>query len=271
MMATIDLDGYLRRIGYEGPREPTLEVLRALHGRHTESIPFENPNPFVGWPVLLDIPSVERKLVREGRGGYCFEQNALFRRALEALGFAATGLAARVLWNEPEGAITARSHMLLRVEVGGEPYIADVGFGGQTLTGPLRLEPDIEQATPHEPYRLARAGDEFVMQAKVRDAWRPLYRFDLREQLQPDYEVSNWYLSHHPESIFVTGLIAARQAPGVRYALRNNELAVHRMGGGTERHVLGDADELRGVLEGTFRLALPDAPEVGAALARACA
>ena len=64
--------------------------------------------------------------------------------------------------------------MLLRVDVGGEAYLADVGFGGQTLTAPLRLAPGAEQETPHEPYRLVPAGDELVLQTRVRGEWREL-------------------------------------------------------------------------------------------------
>jgi N-hydroxyarylamine O-acetyltransferase len=137
-----------------------------------------------------------------------------------------------------------------------------------TLTAPLLLEPDIEQATPHEPFRLISAGQEFVMQAKLGETWRPLYRFDLQEQLLPDYEVTNWYLSNHPDSHFVNGLIAARATPDCRYGLRNNELAVHHLNGNTERRVLATANELRAALEGTFRLTLPEAPELDEALGR---
>jgi N-hydroxyarylamine O-acetyltransferase len=158
--------------------------------------------------------------------------------------------------------------MLLRVDLGGKPYVADVGFGVLTLTAPLLLEPDIEQATPHEPFRLIRAGQDFVMQAKLGETWKPLYRFDLQEQLLPDYEVTNWYLSNHPDSHFVNGLIAARAAPDCRYALRNNELAVHHLNGSTERRVLAAANELRTALEGTFGLTLPEAPELDAVLGR---
>src|SRR4051812_12177646 len=170
MGAAIDLGAYFRRIGYSGERAPTRETLRVLHRRHAEAIPFENLDPLLGRPVRLDASSLEQKMVRDGRGGYCFEQNLLFFHALKALGFSVLGLAARVLWNVPEGVITPRSHMLLRVDVGDEPYIADVGFGGQVLTGPLRLEPDTEQATPHEPFRLLRAGEGFVLQSRVRGA-----------------------------------------------------------------------------------------------------
>jgi N-hydroxyarylamine O-acetyltransferase len=128
--------------------------------------------------------------------------------------------------------------MLLYVELHEKPYIADVGFGILTPTGPLCLEPDIEQATPHESFRLIRAGQEFVMQAKIRGDWKSLYRFDIQEQLLPDYEVSNWYVSTHPDSLFVTGLMAARPATDCRYALRNNELAAPHLDGSTERRIL---------------------------------
>src|SRR5205085_12496143 len=113
MTTAVDLDAYFKRIGYEGERTPTFETLQAIQLRHVQTIAFENLNPLMGWPVRLDIESLQQKLVREGRGGYCYEHNLLFRHVLKALGFEVTGLAARVLWNEPHGAITPRSHMLL--------------------------------------------------------------------------------------------------------------------------------------------------------------
>jgi N-hydroxyarylamine O-acetyltransferase len=267
-MRPIDLDAYFRRIGHTGERAPKLETLRAIHLRHAEAIAFENLNPLLGWPVRLDTAALQQKLVRDGRGGYCFEQNLLLSRVLEALGFEVSGLAARVLWNAPEGAVTPRSHMLLRVDLGEQPYLVDAGFGVLTPTGPLRLEPDTEQVTPHEPYRLMGSGGDFVMQAKLGGEWKALYRFDLQQQFLPDYELTNWYLANHPDSHFVTGLIAARPAPDRRYALRNNELAVHYLGGRTERWVLTSATQLRAALECAFRLSLPRAPELDATLER---
>jgi N-hydroxyarylamine O-acetyltransferase len=143
--SAIDLAAYFERIGYSGPSEPTLVLLRELHLRHTEHIAFENLDPLLGWPVRLDPASLEQKMVREKRGGYCFEQNGLFLHVLRELGFRVTGLAARVLWNQPETAETARSHMLLRIDLDEQSYIADVGFGVLTLTEPLLLEPRLEQ------------------------------------------------------------------------------------------------------------------------------
>ncbi|WP_224250059.1 arylamine N-acetyltransferase family protein [Hyalangium gracile] len=268
MTATIDLNAYLRRIGFTLGVRPTLEVLKALVLLHARAIPFENLNPLLGLPVPLDPASLERKLILERRGGYCFEHNLLFKHALEAIGFDVHGLAARVLWNQPEDAVTARGHMLLRVNLDGQPSIVDVGFGGMTLTGVLRLEPGVEQATPHEPFRFVEAAGDYRLQAQVRGEWKTLYRFDLQEQFQPDYEVTNYYLSTHPRSHFRTGLIAARVEPDRRYALRNTQLSIHHLSGATEQRHLTSAAELRETLERDFRVKLPETPELEAALQR---
>jgi N-hydroxyarylamine O-acetyltransferase len=264
----LDLDAYFRRIGYGGSRAPTLETLRALHLRHPLAITFENLDPFLRRPVPLDLPSLEAKLVQRGRGGYCFEHNLLFKHALDALGFRVTGLSARVLWNLPDGVILPRTHMLLRVALDDQDYIADVGFGGQTLTAPMRLTAGIEQTTPHEPFRLLEVPEGFLMQALVGGEWRPLHRFDLQEQLLPDYELANWYISTHPQSRFVNNLTVARPAADRRYALLNAEFAVHHLGGPSEYRRLAGAAEIRRVLQEVFGLTLPEGPELDAALER---
>jgi N-hydroxyarylamine O-acetyltransferase len=264
----IDLDAYFQRINYVGERTPTLATLRAIHARHATMIPFENLTPFLRQPVRLDVASLQHKLIQSGRGGYCFEQNLLLRAVLLALGFRVTGLAARVRWNVPDEVVTARGHMLLRVDLDEQIYLADVGFGGLTLTAPLRLVPDIEQPTPHEPFRVIAAGDAYLMQARIDQSWRPLYRFDLQEQQLPDYEVTNWYLSNHPNSHFVTGLMVARPDVDRRYALRNNQLSIHYLNGSTERRVLTTVATLRATLEDAFQIRLPETPDLDPALRR---
>src|SRR5687768_932799 len=200
--SSFNLDAYFERIGYDGPRSPDLGTLRAIARAHPLAIPFENLNPLLRRPVALDLVSLQQKLVGEGRGGYCFEHNLLLGTALTALGYDVAGLAARVMWNWPPGVVTPRGHMLLLVNVAGPPtgsvdfalgapHIVDAGFGGLTLTGPIRLEADVEQETPHEPSRLVRLEEGFVMQARVRGEWKPLYRFDLQRQALPDYEITN--------------------------------------------------------------------------------
>ncbi|MGE5659489.1 MAG: arylamine N-acetyltransferase family protein [Actinomycetota bacterium] len=252
----IDLNAYFQRIGYSGDRAATLDTLQAIHQQHAQTIAFENLNSFLKLPVHLDLASLQQKLIGQGRGGYCFEQNLLLRSVLISLGFPVTNLAARVLWNLPEGKSAPRSHMLLLVDIDTEPYIADVGFGGLTLTTPLRLTRDLEQSTPHEPFRLMGADQAYIMQAYIGQEWKSLYSFDLQEQQIADYEVSNWYVSTHPTSRFVTSLMVARPTSDCRYTLLNNQLTVHDLEGRTERRILSTAGELRTVLEEVFCLKL---------------
>jgi len=264
----IDLHAYFRRIAYTGSREPTLDTLRALHRHHPLAIPFETLDPLLGRPVRLELEAIEHKLVAERRGGYCFEQNLLFAHALRALGFTVSHLAGRVIWEAGDHERRARTHMLLFVQLGEGAYLCDVGFGGLTLTAPLRLEPDVEQATPHEPFRVRREEREYRVEARLGAEWKALYRFDLQEQRQVDIEVLNWYVSTHPESPFLTRLMAARPTAAGRFALSGNVLSVYGPGGRLERRELGSAAELRDALALTFGIELPADERLNAALER---
>jgi len=161
-----------------------------------------------------------------------------------------------------------RGHMLLLVDLPAGPHIVDVGFGGLTLTGVLALEPEQEQATPHEPFRLWPDGAGFVMQARLGSDWRPLYRFDLGEQHRADYEVTNWYLSHHPDSHFVNGLMIARPDADRRYGLNGRTLTVHHLGGPSERQQLGTPAAIRMALEDHFLIDTSRLPRLEAELGR---
>jgi N-hydroxyarylamine O-acetyltransferase len=268
MSHLVDVPAYLQRIRWSGPLAPGFATLQALAAHHAAAIPFENLDPLLGKPVALDLPSLEAKLVRGGRGGYCFEHNTLFAEALSANGFEVTRLAARVLWGRGDDAVTPRSHMLLKIDLDEGPVVADVGFGGLTLTGALRLEADTAQPTPHEPFRLVAVDDGWRMQARVGAEWKSLYRFDLQRQHPIDYEASNWFLSTHPDSRFVVNLIAARAAPDRRFALLNRDFAVHHLDGGTERRRLDSPDEIAEVLRRDFLVALPGEPALRKRLER---
>jgi N-hydroxyarylamine O-acetyltransferase len=275
----LDLDAYFARVGYTGSRDPTLDTLRVLHAKHAAAIPFENLNPLTGWPVRLDLESLENKLVRGGRGGYCFEQNLLFSRVLRTLGYPVTELAARVLWRaRNDDDIRPRTHMLLLVDVQGVKHLADVGFGGQSLTGPLRFVTDVEQTTPHEPFRLLRIEgaepEEYKLQSLVGRLWKTLYRFDLQPQLEGDYELPNHYLCTSEQSHFRSTVIAARALPDRRYGLANHFLSTHPLDGPSERRALKSIPEVRQVLTEIFGITLPgDAQsreQLDAAIARVC-
>ena len=267
---SIDLDGYFKRIGYDGPRQPTLAVLRELHSIQPQVIAFENLDPLLKRPVKLDAAALDAKLVKGGRGGYCFEQNLLFGHVLRALGFKVQEATARVRWSMPPGPHTPRVHALQIVEAEGESCLVDVGFGGNVATSPLMLKSRDEQATPHEPFRLVEEDHRLVVEAKIAGEWTSLYATDLAESIPADFEMGNWFTSAHPESIFVNGLLAARAEPDRRYALFNNALSTHKLNGGTEKRKL-DARELRDALGDLFKIRLKGLDGLDAALGRLAA
>lgn len=254
----IDLPAYLRRIGHHGRLAPDLATLRTLAAAHAAALPFENLDPFLGVPVSLELPALERKLLHAGRGGYCFEQNHLFAAALRAIGYTVHGLLARVLWNQAEDAITAQTHMLLWVEAGSERWLADVGFGSMTLTAALRLQPGLVQPTALEPFRLLEHDGEWRMQASVRGQWLTLYRFNLVPHAMVDYVVANHYVSTFPDSRFVRHLVASRALADRRLSLLDREFTVRWPDAPPQRQLLRDGAQVCEVLESAFGLCLPD-------------
>lgn len=249
------LDTYLQRIGYAGPRDATVEVLGELARLHPQAIAFENIDAFTGRRPSLELADVHGKLVRDGRGGWCFEHNLLLGEALRAFGFEVTDLAARVLWNRPADALTPRTHRLLAVRAAGRHWLVDAGFGGHTLTGVLDLDSGASQATPHEPFRLQRQGaGEFRLESLIAGQWVNLYRFDLQPQLAVDFEAANFQLAHDPASHFTQTLIVSRTGPGCRSVLRGMQLSIYKKEGGVERRELGRVEEVLETLGGHFGL-----------------
>ena len=254
-----DLDAYLSRLSYDGPREPTLATLAALVFMHAATIPYENIDVLLKRGVRIDIASVQQKLVTGGRGGYCFEQNTLLESALKALGFAVTRLAGRVVRGKPAGADAPRLHKILRIDLPGGPYVVDVGFGNLTPTAPLPLRPEQAHATPHGAFRMIPDGSELMLQAQLGDAWDSLFRFRLEPIPPIDFEVANWFTSTFPQSPFIANLIVARPTATGRMTLFNRRFTVRTGDNQSTRRTLDGIDDYRDVLIEQFGLTLDEA------------
>jgi N-hydroxyarylamine O-acetyltransferase len=269
-----DVDAWFRRIGYSGPRDPSLPTLRAVIEAHTATIPFENIDVLLGRTPRLDLRSLQDKLIASERGGYCFEQNTLLHSGLTALGFQVTRLLARVIRGMAADASGPATHMLLRVDLPEGPYLADVGFGNQTPTAPLKFRPMEEQRTPHDVMRLFPVGDELTLQARIGQArigqarigqaeiepdgdWQSIYRLSPHPRLPVDFEVANWFTATHPASPFVSHLIVAR--PGrdaTRHTLFNGRVTVRGPEGRVERFTLDREAEFPEALKDRFGVTL---------------
>jgi N-hydroxyarylamine O-acetyltransferase len=250
----VDLDAYFARIGYAGPREPTLAVLEDLHFAHATHIPFENLDVQLGRAIAIDLPSIEAKLVGARRGGYCFEQNTLLAAVLEKLGFNVTLLSARVRLGANR--VLPRTHMLLAVDVEGQRWLADVGFGTGGLLKPLGLLPGEMAQQFAWNFRLREDGMMWALESLREGAWQDLYVFTLEPHFPIDFEMANHYVSTHPASRFVQTLAVQKHSPEACYLLRNRALTCIRGGQTTVREITDD-EELLAVLRETFGLDFP--------------
>lgn len=255
MSEDVKLNAYLERIGFSGSIAPTLATLEALHMLHPAAIPFENLNSLLGLPVLLDQQSLNRKLLDERRGGYCFEHNMLLLRVLRDLGYTAEAHLAEVLWGQAQSGRDEPTHMALTVEVGSATYLVDVGFGGLTLTAPLKLGTSEPQPTALGRYRLS--GDEELLLEAERegDGWRPIYRLSRAPQTEATFIDLNQRLAADPDWYFHHRLLVELSPRTGRRLLVDARLSIEGEEG-REVKTLPTIGEMREILTTLFGINL---------------
>lgn len=257
----VDLDAYLRRVGLGGPAwvarpEPTAATLSELHRAHVLSIPFENIDVTLGAPVDLSVGAVERKLVGRRRGGVCHEHNLLFAAVLEQLGYGVRRVLTRV--RDDGVVLLPRGHSALLVEVAGEAWLCDVGYGCDGIIEPIPLS----ASTVHQgPWSFELSPGEGGWRLCTSDR-TVLYSFTDAEYRRPDFDVAAYYLLTHPGSPFSTSLVVQRATADARYALRSLDLTVAHPDGRRLTERIGP-DDLTDVLRGMFGIEI-DAPEAEA-------
>jgi len=254
-----DLEAYLGRTGCRGPLSVSEDALMRLHMAQATTIPFENLDIHIhrGSPIRLDLSSIVRKLVRSPRGGYCYEQNGLFRAALMALGFQVTCLGARTLMGVSPPLRVPKTHMALLVELNGRRWLADLGFGAFGLLLPIPLEPDVEHRQHEDTFRIRADQDHgYRLQAKAHGEWQDLYFFTLEPYYPVDFAVMNYFNSTSPESRFTHRKVVALVTPEARYSLVELDFKVRR---GDELSVTRLVDEAAylAVLRERFGIILP--------------
>jgi N-hydroxyarylamine O-acetyltransferase len=277
----MDIQAYLDRIDYHGPRDPTAETLRALHSAHLLAVPFENLSIHLGQPIVLDQDALFDKIVRRRRGGFCYELNGLFAALLRALEFDVTLLSARVA--RPAGGFGPEfDHLTLRVEsplsvVPGQSrratdseqhpegtrtdkgrqtiWLADVGFG-DSFREPLRLDDPGEQLQDGRAYRIDRDGAYLTLLRRGNDQrWEPQHRFTLQPRQHTDFAQMCHYHQTAPESSFTQRRVCTRATSEGRITLSDRLLIVTERGERREQQ-LADEDAVSATLRERFGITL---------------
>lgn len=243
----LDLDAYLRRIGYAARPGPDPASLAALHRAHVAAIPFENLDITLGNGVSVDLPDIQSKLVDRGRGGYCYEHGLLFAAALKRIGFRVDRALARIGGHSERP--RHRSHLVLLVRADGARWLADVGFGSGLLE-PLRLDDDSPHRQGEWTYRLVPAGENsWELRERQGHEWATLYGFADERHHASDVLVANHFTSTYPRSPFVRqSVVVAKDERAVR-RLHGRQLALVRPEHPSEERTLTDPEVAAALLE----------------------
>ena len=237
----MNVDAYLDRIRYNGPRNPSAETLRRLHLAHLWAVPFENLSIHRGEPIVLDDEALFEKVVTRRRGGFCYELNGLFAALLRELGFEVAMLSAGVY--RGDGTFSPEfDHMALRVDLE-EPWLADVGFG-ECFREPLRLDSREEQVEGRVAYRIdpGEDGRRVLARRDENGEWKPEYRFGLRHYAYADYAEMCRFHQNSPDSHFTHNRICSLATPDGRVSLSGMKLITTRDGEREEREIVDDQE-----------------------------
>jgi N-hydroxyarylamine O-acetyltransferase len=253
MTRPIDLDAYFERIQWGGGTRPAFETLAGLLRAHTARIPFENLDVLLGRGVRLDLDSIQDKLVRARRGGYCFEHATLFAAVLETIGFQPIRHAGRVVLFEPQTE-SPRTHMFLTVFVEGARFVVDPGFGPFGARVPVPLAGG---EVAHATHWMTR--DEEFWTIRLKRDGRPASGWvtTLQQENPVDFEVANHYIATHPDSIFVSRIMLSAATPEGRINIMNRDVTILH---GNESHSvqLADRAALRALLAEHFGFDVPE-------------
>jgi N-hydroxyarylamine O-acetyltransferase len=253
------IDRYLERIRARSVDSASLDALRRLHRCHLWTVPFENIDVALGRPIDLSLPALYDKIVRRGRGGFCYELNGLFAWALEQLGFRVSRLAGRVFTDGAPG--PPFDHLLLLVELG-ERWVADVGFG-DSFVDPLPLHGSGRARSRfNRAYRLEPSGGEWILWRIARgDAWTPQYSFSLEPHALEEFAPMCHYHQTSPASVFTRKTVCSLATPSGRRTVTNSRLITTDRGRRVERDISG-SDEYLAVLREWFGISLPESRDV---------
>lgn len=273
-MTDTRLRAYLDRIALQTPPPATADGLATLVAAHRQNIGFSNLEIRLGAPVRIDSDSAFDKVVTRRRGGFCFEQNRVFSDMLTACGMANRPLMARVRLGPAALPTPGRSHVTLLVDLGGEPWIADAGFGGSYVPPLPLIDGAIAETTDGVSHRLRRIGEigqvagQWLLEragvpqagdgrAHRHDDWQPQYSFDLGEIAQVDLEHGSHWCSTRPGERFTSLHVSSIVLPAGFASLVERRLSIHSEGESDEREIDDPADYAE-TLRTVFRLDFSD-------------
>ena len=250
----MNIKAYLNRINYTGDASPTLETLKQLHHRHYYHVPFENLDIHMNVPIQLNIFSIEEKVIKNNRGGFCYELNGLFYELLKALGFQVIRISARV-YSESKGYGPEYDHLAMIVTINNQEYLADVGFG-EFIDQPLRIDLDSIQQDERGTFKIEKHTDSYLRVSKKGEKqWSPEYIFSKQHRTFDEFSEMCLYHQTSPESHFTEKRICTLPIANGRITISKNTLKTTQQGNFTEE-AFEDDKAYKEALKQYFKIAI---------------
>ncbi len=167
---------------------PTHDLLKQIVAAHLQAFAYQNTDLFEQGlkpreerdACAIDIDSVFKQMVEEGRPGYCFQNTELLAWALTLLGYNVVKHLVRII-NVADEKLSGINrddiplgHVLLVVEVEGKKWIVDTGFANNSFREPLALVEGEQQIAPDN-YRISFISDYIRFELKTPHHWLCLY------------------------------------------------------------------------------------------------
>lgn len=251
----IDVDAYLSRLKIRRD-EPSLPYLRKLHSAHIHQIPFENLDIHYNRKIILDYRKIFKKIILDGRGGFCYELNGLFYHLLDHLGYDCIVISAQM--KNEDGYDKEYGHMAISVRILDQTWLVDVGFGN-AFSYPKLLEAGKVQMDYTTYWRFEKDPDEnFILQYSF-DAsiYHTKYLLKLEEKQLIQFMEMCEYHQMSPLSRFTQGKLITIKSTEGRITLTDRKLKITRLGETRESPILNE-DEFLSKLDQYFSISYKD-------------
>lgn len=252
-----DVNAYLERIEATHT-DCSLADLDNLILSHQLMVPFEDlDSNYYKKPVSCSIEDLFQKIVVNRRGGYCFEQNALFVSLLNALGYKAYSGKAKVIRNKDIHSPILILHRVNFVEFEDGLYFCDVGYGGPMPSFALKVEDGSTRTCNGETYHIRKYEGPWwiVSRTTSEGAMEDILMIDTAPYENCDFQVLNHYASTSPMSVFVQLLLVNRRLRNGSVSITNDSFTKNTDGETTTIKIEND-EHLRALLKEHFGIVL---------------
>ncbi|MGI6010200.1 MAG: arylamine N-acetyltransferase family protein [Ruminococcus sp.] len=252
-----DEEAYLKRLNIQKRNVCDEAYLDELVAAHQREIPFENLDVMRQRPVSLAVEQMFEKIIRQKRGGYCFELNSLFCHLLQELGFEAFGCRSRILRGKDYVPPVLHRGNLVRLEEG--LYYCDVGYGGPQPGASIKVEDGYEKEIEGRIFRVRDAdGYWWTLSRRMEGGWEEVMQFTIMPQTEVDFVPINFYCSTHPDSVFVKQYMLNKRLENGSISLVGDTFARTENGVRTEEKI-PDRNRFLELVETEFKIPGADA------------